>query len=171
MLAHIRNGEIIKLYPNDKGKVRLENGDVLQPPRAGITRGNDKIVIVDEKAVYSNTTNNVEKTTTYDVLVTKVNRVTTYVDKTVNVDDVKIEANDRIINIMSEHTQRNSMAWTIEMITMYGSDRSNWPTESQTKQNELDAAWQQINYIRQKSNEIEQLNPIPANFKDDSYWT
>ena len=46
MIAHIRGGEIIRTYSEAKGRVDLENGDTVSPPKAGYVNGNDRIVPV-----------------------------------------------------------------------------------------------------------------------------
>lgn len=49
-IAHIRNGEIIRLYKNGKGRVTLLNGDTVSPPVVGYVNGPDRIVplVVEE---------------------------------------------------------------------------------------------------------------------------
>jgi len=34
----------------------------------------------------------------------------------------------------------------------------------------MEAVWESIQSIRTKSDEIEAMSPIPADYKDDSYW-
>lgn len=49
MLAHIRNGALIKTYSDEKGWVDLEDGQRASPPVAGYINGVDSVVeMIDE---------------------------------------------------------------------------------------------------------------------------
>ncbi len=50
-------------------------------------------------------------------------------------------------------------------------DPADWPAPLQEVNNQAQAAWAQIKAIRVRSDEIETMSPIPAEFRDDSYWT
>jgi hypothetical protein len=54
-LAHIRSGEIIRVYPDSNGRVLLKNGGTVSPPVAGYVNGNDRIVPVIEVTVDNST--------------------------------------------------------------------------------------------------------------------
>ena len=83
---------------------------------------------------------------------------------------VKAEAERRIVAVMDKNTQRNLLALGQETIMTYGADTANWPVEEQTILSRSLTKWAQIKHIRVKSNELENMNPIPQNFTDDSWW-
>lgn len=58
MLAHIRNGTLIKTYPDEKGWVDLEDGQRASPPVAGFVDGPDKVVPVIERTIDNSTQSN-----------------------------------------------------------------------------------------------------------------
>lgn len=68
MLAHIRNGQIIKRYSEPKGWVALENGGYASPPVAGFVNGNDRVVEIQEVTEDQSTGDN--KVTTSETVVT-----------------------------------------------------------------------------------------------------
>ena len=84
--------------------------------------------------------------------------------------DVKAEAARRIDLIMPDYKQRNVMAWGLETIMAYGPDPADWPAELQAVNNQAQAAWAAIKGIRVRSDEIEAMDPIPADFRDDGWW-
>lgn len=84
--------------------------------------------------------------------------------------DVKAEAGRRIEAIMPDYKQRNVMAWGLETMMAYGPDPADWPAPLQEVNNQAQAAWAAIKAIRVCSDEIEAMDPIPADFRDDSYW-
>lgn len=88
----------------------------------------------------------------------------------VTVDQVKIEANRRILAIMPAYKQNNALAFAAETMMQYGADPADWPPERQAMQAEATAAWTAIKAIRTRSDEIEAMNPIPADYADDDYW-
>lgn len=49
MLAHIRNGALIRTFSGSKGWFQLEGGGWVSPPVEGFVDGNDKIVPVVEE--------------------------------------------------------------------------------------------------------------------------
>ena len=55
MLAHIRSGTLIKIYPDEKGWVDLADGQRASPPVAGFVHGDDRVVAYVEETVASNT--------------------------------------------------------------------------------------------------------------------
>jgi hypothetical protein len=81
--------------------------------------------------------------------------------------DVKAEAARRILAVVPEWKQRNMTARAAELAKI---GEANWTTEQSAEWAAGQALWDQVKAIRVKSDEIEALNPIPANFTDDSYW-
>jgi len=55
MLAHIRNGALIKTYSDEKGWVDLEDGQRASPPVAGFVSGPDKVVPVVSQTIDNST--------------------------------------------------------------------------------------------------------------------
>jgi hypothetical protein len=88
-----------------------------------------------------------------------------------SVSAIKAEANRRIDAIMPDFKQRNVMAFGLETMMAYGADPADWPAPLQAVNAEMQAKWAAIKAIRVRSDEIEAMNPIPADFRDDSYWT
>lgn len=86
-------------------------------------------------------------------------------------DDVRAEAERRILEIMPAHQQRNSLALGMEMSMAHGPDPANWPAEQQAIHAQVMAAWAAIKALRAASNIIEAMDPIPADFRDNSYWS
>lgn len=83
---------------------------------------------------------------------------------------VKAEAARRIAAIMPDYMQRNVMAWGLETIMAYGTDPATWPAQLQAVNAAAQAAWTAIKAIRARSDEIEAIDPIPADFQEDEYW-
>jgi len=80
--AHIRNGQIIRRYEGEKGKVLLEDGNVAMPVVLGYTNGNDKVVpwevITNDTSTGTDSLRSVDVT----VMATKVKETITIRDKT-----------------------------------------------------------------------------------------
>lgn len=72
---------------------------------------------------------------------------------------IKNEAAARILAIMPEHQQRNSLALGMEMVTTHGHDPAGWPAEIQARYAVDIAAWAQIKAVRLRSNELEAAVP------------
>lgn len=83
---------------------------------------------------------------------------------------VKAEAERRILAIMPEYQQRNVMALALETIQQHGPDPAQWPSQLQAINTAAMAKWTQIKALRAKSDEIEGMSPIPADYKNDEYW-
>lgn len=83
---------------------------------------------------------------------------------------VKAEAARRIDLIMHDYEQRNALALGQEMVLTYGPDATKWPAEMQAVLASMMGMWAEIKTIRAKSNEIEAMKPIPADFATDKYW-
>lgn len=83
---------------------------------------------------------------------------------------VKAECRRRILAIMTEDQQRNTLAAGQAATMQYGADPSNWPPELQSRQATAMAAWAEIERLRARSNEIEAMNPIPDELTGDALW-
>lgn len=97
----------------------------------------------------------------------------TYEDNSIavaNADEVKVEASIRIISIMPEVKQRNAMAKGLSLSFVHGADPSLWPRGERVRLASVLRDWAKIERIREVSNALEMLDPIPLDFKDDSYW-
>ena len=84
--------------------------------------------------------------------------------------EVKAEAARRIEAIMPDYKQRNVMAWGLETMMVYGTDPADWPAQLRAVNDQAQAAWAAIKAIRVRSDEIEAMQPIPADFVADHYW-
>lgn len=85
----------------------------------------------------------------------------------INPIEVKNEAQRRIFEICPEWKQRNL---TAQATILLDKSRANWTQEDLDAWNAGEVIWQQISHIRQKSDLIEAMNPIPEDFRNDSYW-
>lgn len=90
--------------------------------------------------------------------------------------DVKMEAQRRIIELTGARNLEDCLVKqsNIQMEVNYLNDKR-LNGETLTEGEEQWAAWArnlrvQIKHIREKSNEVEALNPIPTNFADNSFW-
>ena len=83
---------------------------------------------------------------------------------------VKSEAGRRILVICPEWQQRNHIATdlTYTKIVQGGGTLT---TEQESDRAEIEVVWTAIQSVRTKSNEIEAMSPVPADFADDSYWS
>lgn len=80
---------------------------------------------------------------------------------------VKAEANRRIVDIAPEWRQRNMTARGVELLSI---GRDAWTPEQYDEHLKLEAIWEEVKKIRAKSDDIEEMDPIPEDFKDDKYW-
>jgi len=80
--VHIRNGQIIRKYTGEKGKVLLEDGNIAMPIILGYTNGND--AIVPYVTLANDTSTGTDTVTTKDVVIgtDEVTETTTIRDKT-----------------------------------------------------------------------------------------
>ena len=85
-----------------------------------------------------------------------------------SVDQVKAEASRRILEIMPEWKQRNTLA---RATILAEKKRENWTAEEKAAWDAGEADWARIEAIRAASNEIENKDPIPSDFRKDSYWS
>lgn len=96
-----------------------------------------------------------------------VTRGWTVEDIPATADMIKTEAQRRILHILPEWKQRNLIARAAEL-AIKGSQ--NWTPDEIEEVSVGQALWDQIKYIRVKSNEIETMNPIPVDYIHDKYW-
>jgi len=82
--------------------------------------------------------------------------------------DVKMEANRRILAICPEWRQRNL---TAQAVILQDKGRENWTNDELAAWNAGETLWGSIAAIRAKSDEIEAMNTIPVDYKNDSYWS
>ena len=84
---------------------------------------------------------------------------------------IKEECRRRILLILSEDQQRNTLAEATAAIMEYGADPATWPPDLQDRQLAAMSAWAEIKRLRARSNEIEQLDPLPADVTSDTVWS
>ena len=84
--------------------------------------------------------------------------------------EVKAECRRRILAIMTEDQQRNTLAVGQAATMQFGADPANWPADLQARQAVALAAWAEIERLRQLSNEIEEMEPMPADISSDELW-
>lgn len=82
--------------------------------------------------------------------------------------DVKREANRRILSLVPEWRQRNLTARAVEL-AMIG--KANWTKTEADEWAAGQAVWDAVKLIRARSDEIEAITPIPADFTNDRYWS
>jgi hypothetical protein len=83
MLAHIKEGKVIRTYHDGKGRVAFENGDTVSPPTAG-TYGNEQLLPVVVVTVDNSTTTRTKQAAVETVEDARVLR-------TVTISDIPIE--------------------------------------------------------------------------------
>jgi hypothetical protein len=82
---------------------------------------------------------------------------------------VKDEARRRIIAAFPDWKQTNMVARGVELQDVWRRTGS-WTTDEQVEADALQAAWDWIKSIRDASDVIEALDPIPADFDADARW-
>ncbi len=85
--------------------------------------------------------------------------------------DVKAEACRRIEAILPDYKQRNVLAFGLEAVMTYGSDPADWPAGLRAVNADMQAKWAAIKLIRARSDELEAMNPIPADYRADRHWS
>lgn len=88
----------------------------------------------------------------------------------VEINEVKAEAERRILSIMDKNKQRNLLALGLEMVMAHGADPVNWPEPERTLLTDTLTKWAEIKAIRAKSNALEQMDPIPQDYTADFRW-
>lgn len=98
----------------------------------------------------------------------KTGEVTTVPSQTPGTPErVKREANRRIIAIAPEWKQRNLLA---QAAILAAKGRSSWTAEEQAAWDAGEAIWVRISAIRAASDALEEMDPIPSDYRDDKYW-
>lgn len=80
---------------------------------------------------------------------------------------VKAEAYRRIVAIVPEWRQRNL---TARASILAEKGRANWSAGELAEWDAGSAIWEDVAAIRAASDVIEALDPIPADFADDTHW-
>ncbi|UYN98348.1 MAG: hypothetical protein KIT02_10255 [Devosia sp.] len=83
---------------------------------------------------------------------------------------IKAECRRRILLVMSEDQQRNTLAAGQAATMQYGADPAGWPEALQARQSAALVAWAEIERLRAKSNAIEAMDPLPADVAVDELW-
>lgn len=80
---------------------------------------------------------------------------------------IKSEANARILTVCPQWKQLNLTAQNSALIKK---GVANWTQEEADAWAASEAVWAQIAEIRNASDALEAMNPLPANYRDDVYW-
>ena len=80
---------------------------------------------------------------------------------------IKGEAYRRIVALCPEWKQRNL---TAQAAILAKKGEANWTPEEAAAWAAGEAIWTQIAAIRAASDELEAMDPMPADFKDEQYW-
>ncbi len=134
---------------------------------------NHAAIYATHPAVRSITDNEDESVTCYDangnlVAIDQAAYETALLElEQVSLDEVKAEAGRRIVAICPEWRQRNL---TAQATLLLRKGEANWTPEDATAWAAGQVIWDQIAEIRARSDEIEVMDPIPADFRDDIWW-
>lgn len=90
--------------------------------------------------------------------------------RAVTVGDVKAECRRLILMIMTEDQQRNTLAAGQAAVMQYGPDPESWPAPLRQRQQDAMIAWSEIERLRARSDEIEIMEPLPADISADDLW-
>lgn len=93
--------------------------------------------------------------------------VALYVAPPATPEEVKAEANRRILAIVPEWKQRNLIA---QATRLNRKPMADWTPEEVAQVEAGDAIWAQVEAIRARSNEIEAMDLIPSDITDDALW-
>jgi len=91
-------------------------------------------------------------------------------DSDPTVEEVKAEAGRRILDICPEWKQRNHIATDLTYAKIIQAGGS-LTAEQEESRAAIESVWASVQGIRSKSNEIEEMTPIPQDFTNDSYWS
>ena len=83
------------------------------------------------------------------------------------IEEIKAEANRRILSLCPQWKQDN-MNRRATLLLERG--RVNWSVEELAEWNSYVEIGNQIDAIRQASDILEAMSPIPSDYQDDSYW-
>ena len=87
----------------------------------------------------------------------------------ITVEQVKTEAGRRILALMPEWKQRNYTARMTELLKIYAVSGT-WTAKEQAEVGFLEGEWAKAKAIREASDTIEAMNPIPVDYTNDKYW-
>ena len=116
MLAHIRNGELVKLFPDDRGWFTLEDGRKVSPPIAGFVDGNDIVLpVVNEfQDTSTGTVPTISNDTGWQIEADRVYRLVTVRDMTAQeIDDRKQQQAGIEVSQVLADIQRRAMNVTL----------------------------------------------------------
>lgn len=151
------------------GRVQWPSGNTVSPPVVGMEDGDFRIVEVLDTDVAPTTYHDQSGSSqSLDGNQLTISRSFTAA-RTPSLEEVKEEARRRILDLVPEWKQVNLTARAVELQDIYRVNGA-WTTEEQAEHDALVAAWAEIKAIRTKSDEIEAMNPVPLDFRDDSYW-
>ena len=85
------------------------------------------------------------------------------------VEEVKVEAGRRILEVCPEWKQRNHIATDLTYTKIIQAGGS-LTAEQEESRAAIESVWAAVQTLRYKSNEIETMSPIPQDFTNDSYW-
>jgi len=91
-------------------------------------------------------------------------------DSEPTVEQVEAEADKRVYSVIPLRKQLNYLATDLSF-TKRGNGNANLTAAEATKRTEIESAWATISNIRAKEEEIKAMTPIPADFRNDSYWS
>lgn len=80
---------------------------------------------------------------------------------------IKSEAARRIVAVVPEWKQRNLIAQATQLLAK---GRSNWSDAEKAAWAAGDAVWRRVAAIRARSDEIEAMDPLPADVTNDDLW-
>jgi len=83
---------------------------------------------------------------------------------------VKAECRRRILLVMTEDQQRNTLAAGQAAVMQHGADPAMWPPALQARQAKAMSDWIEIERLRTRSGDIEKMDTIPGNIADDYHW-
>jgi hypothetical protein len=81
--------------------------------------------------------------------------------------DIKAEAERRILALLPEWKQRNLTARGVELVLALVKNRG-WSPEEAAEAAQIQAQWNKVNAIRDRSNDLEQS--LPADFAGNQNW-
>lgn len=91
--------------------------------------------------------------------------ISSYNPYTPTIEEIKAEAERRILELFPEWKQRNMIARGVELVRI---GESNWNEQEQLEAANLQAAWDWIKAVRETSNELEVT--LPIDYTDDKWW-
>lgn len=105
---------------------------------------------------------------TVQVVDRKVKKVHSLLKTVVTPKQVKAEAQRRIYELAPQHVQANVTARGIELLYK---GKDNLTPDEQAEADAGFALFEAVKGLRSASNALEQIDPIPLNYRDDKYWS